>query len=538
MINTTENKLNKNHILYISLAALLGGLLLFIFTDVNGVGMSPDSAQYIASARSLLAGRGFRDISGGPFVSWPPLLSILVACFRIFPIDYPNILRLINILSFIVIIFSSSVWILKNTNSLSLSLLNAVMVIFSKPLFHILTHGWSEPLFVVEICLFMLILSYCKETMDYRIILLGIVTIAFSLTRYSGFTLMPVGCLYIFFKFKGTYLARIMKAGLWGFFVNVPLAIWIIRNYHLSKTFTGERMEGVLTLSYNLKLAGKVISWWFLPISLAQIMSGWVVLAFLIFVLLSLIIFIAYKFLSYKMNPFDFPVTGPFLFVCIYGVMIIYSVTTAVLSPLGDRYLAMLFVPLLSIFLYFLYISQQDIISGGKNLRNTPAKLIVLTVLTIFAGVWLASEVNITAAQAYSAYYNGFEGYNEKPYRESELFAWLRKNKLEGKLYSNTQCPVFIWAYCESELAPLKYLADGGTYEMSHKKSEESVISFKKSLEKNERVYLIWYLPNAQDYKNLYDINELQQFCNMKLLKKISDGSVFELYSISKTPAD
>jgi hypothetical protein len=536
MINTTENKLKKNHILYISLAALLGGLLLFIFTGVNGVGMSPDSAQYIASARSLIAGKGFRDVSGGPFIAWPPLLPMLVACFRVFPIDYPNILRLINILSFIVIIFLSSVWILKHTDSLTLSLLNAAMVIFSKSLFHILTNGWSESLFVVEICLFMLILSYCRERMDYRIILLGIVTIAFSLTRYSGFTLTPIGCLYIFFKFKGTYLARIIKAGLWGVFVNVPLALWFARNYILTKTITAERLESTLTLAHNLKLAGKIFSLWFVPTSLAQIMSGWVVFTFLILVLLSLAIFIAYKFFAYKINPFDLPITGPVLFIYIYGFMIISSVTKTVLSPLGDRYLSMLFVPLLSVFLYFLYMAQRDVISSRKDLIKMPAKLTVFGVLAIFAGVWLASEVNITAAQAYNAYHNGFEGYNEKSYRESELFAWLKKNKLEGKFYSNTLCSLYIWTYYESELTPCKYLADGGTYEMSRKRSEESIISFKNALEKNEKAYLIWYLPNTR--KNLYELNELQQFCNMKLLKKVSDGFVFELYSLSKVPAN
>ncbi len=536
MINITENKLKKSHILYISLAALLGGLLLFIFTGVNGVGMSPDSAQYIASARSLLAGRGFRDVSGGPFISWPPLIPIVIACFRIFPIDYPDILRLINVLCFIVIIFVSSVWILKHTGSLMLSLLNAAMVIFSKPLFHILTNGWSEPLFVVEICLFMLILSYCKETMDYRIILLGIVTIAFSLTRYSGFSLMPIGCLYIFFKFKGTYPAKIIKAGLWGFFVNVPLALWFARNYILTKTVTAERFESTLTLDHNLKLAGKIISLWFLPTSLAQIMSGWVVFTFLILVLLSLAVFIAYKFFAYKINPFDLPITGPVLFICIYGFMIMYSVTTTVLSPLGDRYLSMLFVPLLSVFLYFLYMAQRDVISSRKDLTEMPAKLAVFAVLAVFAGVWLSSEINITAAQAYNAYHSGFEGYNEKPYRQSELFAWLKQNKLEGKLYSNTLCSLYIWTYYETELAPFKYLLDGGTYEASRKKSEESVISFKNTLEKNKKVYLIWYLPNTR--KNLYEPEELKQFCNMKLLKKLSDGAVFELYSLSKVSAN
>jgi hypothetical protein len=263
-------------------------------------------------------------------------------------------------------------------------------------------------------------------------------------------------------------------------------------------------------------------------------MSGWVVLTFLILVFLGLANFVAYKFFAYKINPFDLSIAGPVLFIYIYGFMIIYSVTTAVLSPLGDRYLSMLFVPFLSVFLYFLYMAQQDVISSRKDLAKMPAKLAVFAVLVVFAGVWLSSEVNITAAQAYYAYHNGFEGYNEKRYRQSEMFAWLRQNKLEGKLYSNTLCSLYIWTYYETELAPVKYLIDGGTYEDSRRKSEESITSFKNAMEKNEKVYLIWYVPNER--KNLYEPEELKQFCNMKLLRKFSDGFVYELYSLSKAP--
>jgi hypothetical protein len=534
MTNITENKSKKNQIFLIALASLLGGLLLYTFTGVNGVGMSPDSANYISAARSLVHGKGFIDILGKPFVSWPPFFSILIACFKIFQIDYVAALRLINILSFAVIIFSSSLLIFKNTESLTLSLINAVIVIFSKPLFFVSTHGWSEPLFVAEICLFMLILSYCSEKMDYKIVLLAIIAIAYNLTRYPGLILTLVGCLYIFFRAEGTYLRRIIKAGVWGFLTVVPLAIWLVRNYILEKTLTGEKLEGTLTLSHNLDLTGRLIGYWFLPLSLAQIMSGWVVFTLLIIILLSLTIFILYKFLVRKINPFYFPVTGSLLFIWFYGFMIIASVTTTVLSPLSDRYLAPLFVPILYILLYFLYIAAQNVISGGKNLKSAPAKLTLLIILAIFAGVWLASEINIVTVQAYNAYYKGFEGDNEKSYQKSELFAWVKENKPEGKLYCNALCPLFVWTYCESDLPPYKYLADGGTPEVSRKKSEQSVISFKNSLEENEKVYLIWHLPNIR--KNLYELDELQKFCNMKLVEKFSDGFVFELYSLSRDP--
>jgi hypothetical protein len=62
---------------------------------------------------------------------------------------------------------------------------------------------------------------------------------------------------------------------------------------------------------------------------------------------------------------------------------------------------------------------------------------------------------------------------------------------------------------------------------MSRMKSAESVASFKEALSENKKVYLIWKMPNIR--KNLYEPNELQQFCFVKMVMKVSDGFVYEL---------
>ncbi len=54
-------------------AGIAGVLLCLVCTSRYGVGVSPDSANYLSAARSLLSGTGFRYCDGGIYTHWPPL---------------------------------------------------------------------------------------------------------------------------------------------------------------------------------------------------------------------------------------------------------------------------------------------------------------------------------------------------------------------------------------------------------------------------------------------------------------------------------
>jgi hypothetical protein len=77
----------------------------------------------------------FRCLLAVPLLPGLRFYPILASFFRIMQFDYPAIMRLINILSFMIIIFSSSITILKITKSSLLAIVNATIVIFSKPYF-------------------------------------------------------------------------------------------------------------------------------------------------------------------------------------------------------------------------------------------------------------------------------------------------------------------------------------------------------------------------------------------------------------------
>jgi hypothetical protein len=60
------------------------------------------------------------------------------------------------------------------------------------------------------------------------------------------------------------------------------------------------------------------------------------------------------------------------------------------------------------------------------------------------------------------------------------------------------------------------------------KDMEKQLLEFKSALKTGESVYLVWFARHFRKY--LYDPQELQQFCNMKIIKELDDGIIIALY--------
>ena len=59
--------------LLLAALAVLGAVLILARQVTYGVGLSADFVAYLSTARSLLAGEGFIQIHGWPYLHWPPL---------------------------------------------------------------------------------------------------------------------------------------------------------------------------------------------------------------------------------------------------------------------------------------------------------------------------------------------------------------------------------------------------------------------------------------------------------------------------------
>ena len=130
----------------------LTGMILIIRATPNGLGLSDDSIAYIAGARSMVGGNGYREAwlaSNGPVTHFPPAFSSVLAFFGLFGIDPLHGARWVNAL-----IFGLSAWLLgilawRMTPSLTAGLVLAAFFVFSSEMFQVHAVTMSEPLFIL-----------------------------------------------------------------------------------------------------------------------------------------------------------------------------------------------------------------------------------------------------------------------------------------------------------------------------------------------------------------------------------------------------
>ncbi|HEY9528625.1 MAG TPA: hypothetical protein VIR02_16160, partial [Anaerolineales bacterium] len=79
------------------------GVVLVLRATSNGLGLSDDSIAYIAGARSMAAGDGYREAwlaSNQPVTHFPPAFSSVLAFFGLFGADPLRAVRWVNALLF------------------------------------------------------------------------------------------------------------------------------------------------------------------------------------------------------------------------------------------------------------------------------------------------------------------------------------------------------------------------------------------------------------------------------------------------------
>jgi hypothetical protein len=132
------------------LIAVIGILFVFQATP-EGAGLSDDSIAYIAGARSMAAGNGYREAwlaSNQPVTHFPPAFPSLLAFFGFLGIDPQNAARWVNALLFGASAFLLGILAWRMTPSLTAGLVLAGLFVLSGDLLQVYTMAMSEPLFI------------------------------------------------------------------------------------------------------------------------------------------------------------------------------------------------------------------------------------------------------------------------------------------------------------------------------------------------------------------------------------------------------
>jgi len=151
----------------VAILALLAAGINFWLTAKYGLGMSPDSVAYIASARSLQAHQGFVNQFGRPIAVWPPLYpAVLTIAAGLSGWELPDVARGVN--TFLLGCMTFCIYSLLRLLRFDLPWLRlaaTLALVVSIPVSFTSAKAWSDLLFSVEVLLLMILLVKSHESL-------------------------------------------------------------------------------------------------------------------------------------------------------------------------------------------------------------------------------------------------------------------------------------------------------------------------------------------------------------------------------------
>ena len=251
------------------LIALIG-MVLVIQATPNGLGLSDDSIAYIAGARSMAAGNGYREAwlaSNQPVTHFPPAFSSVLAFFGLFGIDPLRAARWVNaaLFGFNAALLGILGW--RMTPSLTAGVVLAALFVTSGEMFSVHAVAMSEPLFI-----FLSLLSFWMFDLYFErhhhwlwMIACGTFVGMAYLTRYAGLALVAtfVAALFILHT---TWRKRLVSTGILLASVSPWVLGWSIRNRLIAGNATNRAFTWHPLTSENIEPGLRVFSDFFIPI--------------------------------------------------------------------------------------------------------------------------------------------------------------------------------------------------------------------------------------------------------------------------------
>jgi hypothetical protein len=264
-------RLSPRLISFVLLGALaVIGIVLVLHATPEGLGLSDDSIGYVAGARSMLAGNGYREAwlaSNGPVTHFPPAFSGMLAFLGFFGLEPLRGARFLNATLFGLSIFLLGILGWRTTKSLQAGLVLAALFLLNASLLRVHAVAMSEPLFIFLSLLAFWMFDLYIERDEHWLWLLacGVLTGAAYLTRYAGLALAAtfVVALIVLHRNWRTRLAR-MGIFLLGV---LPWALgWAIRNQVVGGSTTNRIFVWHAITASNFETALYNVSTFLVPV--------------------------------------------------------------------------------------------------------------------------------------------------------------------------------------------------------------------------------------------------------------------------------
>ncbi len=440
---------------------------LVLYSTPQGLGLSDDSIAYIAGARSILSGQGYREAwlaSNQPVTHFPPGFSSILALIGISGLDPLRGTRFLNSILFGANAFLLGIIGWRMTRSQVAAVALALLFAVNASLLNAHADAMSEPLYIFfSLGAFLTFSQYFavlsspsgspagvlrKGQGERWLIATGCLTSFAYLTRYAGLALLATFLLALILL-HDTWRKRLTSAVIL-IFSAIPFFLgWSIRNKIVADNATNRTLiwhpltaENINTGFYNMsEFLVPVEAWRRALVNIPNLFQ-----LILLVITLSLLVWVVYKGLKKFLQPSSAQpeilsfTSGLYIFgylASIISSMLLFDASTKfklrILSPV---YVSLLI--LLIMFGYWLWQKRVMIWSS----------LVVIIALLVFA--LSAYDTSIAVAKLHK----GGLGYASFQWYDSEAMAYLRELPKDTRIYTNQPGPVYLYADRPSYVLP------------------------------------------------------------------------------------
>ncbi len=443
----------------------VGAVGMALYSTPEGLGLSDDSIAYIAGARSLLSGGGYREAwlaSNGPVTHFPPGFSSILALIGLSGLDPLRGARFINPLLFGANAFLLGLTGWRMTKSQIAGLVLAILFVLNAPLLRVHAVAMSEPLYIFFSLAAFLTFSQYFEVQELSapqayapgysngrpwdskvpnlwLIITGCLVGLAYLTRYAGLALLAT-FLVALILLHSTWKKRSFSAAIFIVSIIPFLLGWSIRNMLVADTATNRKLVYHALTAENIETGIYNFSEFFIPVeswrrALIKIPDFFMIV--LAMLGLALLVWVVYKGLKKFSQPAS---EQPEVFSFTYGLyvfaypasiissMLLFDASTKfklrILSPI---YVALL---LLLVYLGHWLWKKRAWIWRGR-----------VVIFTLFIFTLSASNT----ASVVMKLNKGGQGYASFQWYDSEAMAFLRELPEGTRIYTNQPGPVYLY---------------------------------------------------------------------------------------------
>ena len=534
--------------LLLAAVAALGAVLVLARQVPYGVGLHWDSGNYLASARSLLAGEGFREYSGATYVAWPPLYPLVLAVASLDVMDPLDVAGPVNAALFGLTIFLVGQYLRRRLESRFLVVWAALAIALAAPLAWQAAIAMAGTAFILLVTLTLIHTdAFLAKGRTSSLLWAGACAALAWQTRYLGAALLAAVAVMLLLQRDTRPLQRVQRAAGFALLAGAPMAVWLVRNQLVSGAFTG-RPRGTVRSSW-VALTGvgeELWSWAAFELPLVE----WQAAACLGLLSAAALAAACGVLVRKRWRKATRPSPPGWLPCYVFGgfALTFFTALVAVLAMgatfggFEDRYLTPLYVPLLVVAAFALdralgFAPRRSRFRRRWKLRwgrrGPQAAAAVVTAVLCF---WTAGQIEPNAREIRQRNSEGHD-FASRYWAGSETLEWIRRNPLEGFVLSNVALLVSIHNYALEALE----LGPGQGYRHLPDEAEDMENLLRVAGDRDESYYVVligtdneWLMRNLE-----YDVTDLRASSGLEPIAELADGAVFRVRPSEETePAD